>query len=463
MGAQGRDGIGAAGTLDDVLTYAHLGIVISASEFKLASLRWWHSAWNLARELRLNREIEIIPHMNEDEDMHLNNNHNIVISDEEKEERRRTWWLLYVVDRHLALCYNRPIALLDIECVDLYLPLDDNCWQAGDFNNGGAINNDAYHNMSHSNMFGSHPSPPPSLSSGHRPGYRAAGPSFQVTGPGLLGFFLPIMVILGEIVDLHHARNHPRFGSMGANIDWDDQVAEIQSQLDIYARSLAEWEASIFSKSDRNANMSPITPNDNGSIPMNSKSYKPKTTEETQAKIVVSYGTHAMHVMHILLSGKWDPISMLDDNDLWISSESFISSTAHAVSASEAISDILQYDPDLSYMPYFFGIYLLQGSFLLLLIADKLQGEASQAVVGACETIVRAHEVCVVTLNTEYQVCCFFTFNERNRFANSFLTAQFQESYAFCSHASSWQRHERGPRRTKAQKTRSFTSLPVVW
>lgn len=52
----------------------------------------------------------------------------------------------------------------------------------------------------------------------------------------------------------------------------------------------------------------------------------------------------------------------------------------------------------------FFGIYLLQGSFLLLLIADKLQGEANPNVVKACETIVRAHEACIVTLNTEYQV-----------------------------------------------------------
>ena len=56
-------------------------------------------------------------------------------------------------------------------------------------------------------------------------------------------------------------------------------------------------------------------------------------------------------------------------------------------------------------MNKFFGMYLLQGSFLLLLIADKLQGEASPNVVKACETIVRAHEACIVTLNTEYQVC----------------------------------------------------------
>lgn len=73
----------------------------------------------------------------------------------------------------------------------------------------------------------------------------------------------------------------------------------------------------------------------------------------------------------------------------------------------EAAADILEYDPDLSFMPFFFGIYLLQGSFLLLLTADKLQGDASPSVVRACETIVRAHEACVVTLNTEYQVLPF--------------------------------------------------------
>ena len=106
----------------------------------------------------------------------------------------------------------------------------------------------------------------------------------------------------------------------------------------------------------------------------------------------------------ILLNGKWDPISLLDDNDLWISSQSFIDATGHAVSAAEALNEILELDPDLSFMPFFFGIYLLQGSFLLLLIADKLQGEANPNVVKACETIVRAHEACIVTLNTEYRV-----------------------------------------------------------
>nr|POF20777.1 xylanolytic transcriptional activator xlnr [Quercus suber] len=123
-----------------------------------------------------------------------------------------------------------------------------------------------------------------------------------------------------------------------------------------------------------------------------------------RSRIVVAYGTHLLHTMHILLNCKWDPITLLDDNDLWISTDSFFSATAHAVAAAAAIDDILEYDPDLSFMPWFFGIYLLQGSFILLLITDKLQLEASPNVVKACETIVRAHEACVVTLNTEYQI-----------------------------------------------------------
>ena len=46
------------------------------------------------------------------------------VTEEHREERRRTWWLLYIMDRHLALCYNRPLALLDAETEDLLLPLD---------------------------------------------------------------------------------------------------------------------------------------------------------------------------------------------------------------------------------------------------------------------------------------------------------------------------------------------------
>ncbi|KAI4124673.1 MAG: hypothetical protein LQ347_005643 [Umbilicaria vellea] len=409
---------GSPRAIDDVATYIHLATVVSASEYKAASLRWWNAAWSLARELKLGRELPPnSPHAvngdhpqgddaDADGEVDLDitpnafpNGHSqptnpthptCSVTEEEREERRRIWWLLYIQDRHLALCYNKPLCLMDAECDGLLQPMDDTIWQSDDF---------------HSNETTStNPS---------SPHYRHRGPDFECTGHSIFGYFLPLMAILGEIVDLYHARQHPRVGLGFRSTDqWDNQAAEIKQQLENYGRSLKEFEARFttnFGGSNHNEpnDADPNNP-DSGtpsvkSVHSHASSARIITETVIQTRIVVAYSTHIMHVLHILLTGKWDPISLLDDNDLWISSQSFISATGHAVSAAEAINDILEYDPDLSFMPYFFGIYLLQGSFLLLLIADKLQGEASPAVVKACESIVRAHEACVVTLNTEYQ------------------------------------------------------------
>ncbi|KAF8850931.1 hypothetical protein BDZ45DRAFT_751230 [Acephala macrosclerotiorum] len=410
-GLNGETGaFGAAGTLDDVVTYIHLATVVSASEYKGASLRWWNAAWSLARELKLGRELpasmsaQPSEAVNDpdaegeaDEDLPTSG----TITEEEREERRRIWWLVYTVDRHLALCYNRPLFLLDIECDGLLQPMDDTLWQAGEYYTGD------------SNIHITSPSGTPRI--------RRRGPNFECTGHSIFGYFLPLMTILGEIVDLYHAKNHPRFGvGFRSAQEWDDHASEIARQLDAYGQSLKDFEAHNLSPQAEDqtekATMEGITstqPTESAEQQhtigtpsvhsVHTASSAHISEADIQTRIVVAYGTHVMHVLHILLTGKWDPISLLDDNDLWISSQSFINATGHAVSAAEAISNILEYDPGLEFMPFFFGVYLLQGSFLLLLIADKLQVEASPSVVKACETIVRAHEACVVTLSTEYQ------------------------------------------------------------
>ncbi|KAI1336246.1 transcriptional activator xlnR [Xylariaceae sp. FL0016] len=395
---------GAAGTLDDVVTYIHLATVVSASEYKGASLRWWNAAWSLARELKLGRELPATaPSMTQsgvgneidvdaDTEDDLGNSTTGIMGEEEREERRRIWWLTYVVDRHLALCYNRPLFLLDIECEGLLQPMDDTEWQNGNFE--------------------TYTTDPALSDQSDADNGRARGPSFECNGHSIFGYFLPLMTILGEIVDLHHARNHPRFGvGFRSAREWDDQQAEIVRHLELYEQSLKKFEQEHFNASSDDKNEVSATLEmpegldhiDTPSVRSVHTSTSRMTESDIQTRIVMSYGTHVMHVLHILLTGKWDPINLLDDNDLWISSQGFITATGHAVSAAEAISNILEYDPGLEFMPFFFGIYLLQGSFLLLLIADKLQLEASASVVRACETIIRAHEACVVTLNTEYQ------------------------------------------------------------
>ncbi|KAI1158936.1 fungal-specific transcription factor domain-containing protein [Nemania serpens] len=394
---------GAAGSLDDVVTYIHLATVVSASEYKGASMRWWNAAWSLARELKLGRELppntstttQDVSEVEHTGDMATdleNEGRNGTVGEEEREERRRIWWLVYVMDRHLALCYNRPLSLLDIECESLHQPMDDTEWQNGNF--------------------GSFVTDPALGGETGGQGGRPHGPQFKCTGHSIFGYFLPLMTILGEIVDLHHARNHPRFGvGFRPAREWDDQQAEIVRHLETYEESLKNFEQRHFNASSEDKNEQSATlemPSeldhlDSSSVRSAHTSTSRMTESDIQTRIVVSYGTHVMHVLHILLTSKWDPINLLDDNDLWISSQSFITATGHAVSAAEAIGNILEYDPGLEFMPFFYGIYLLQGSFLLLLIADKLQGEASASVVRACETIIRAHEACVVTLNTEYQ------------------------------------------------------------
>lgn len=391
---------GATAALDDVVTYMHLATVVSATEYKMASLRWWNAAWSLCRELKLGRELPPNGSLNSNAPGAGEENNAeppfsstseqppVVFTEEEREEKRRIWWLCYTMDRHLALCYNKPLFLLDQECEGLLQPIDDSIWQAGEYFNPDVA------------QLGEDPT------SAH---YRRRGPSFECTGHSIFGYFTPLMTILGEIVDLNHARNHPRFGlRFRTATDWEDQAAEITSQLEAYGRSLDELSTRHgASKPADGANLDGDMPHADAATPSGHSvtSTASRVTETIlQTKIVVAYGTHLMHTLHILLYGKWDPISLLDDNDLWISSQSFVEATGHAVSAAEALNDVLQYDPDISLMPFFFGIYLLQSSFLLLLIADKLRGEASESVVKACETIVRAHEACVVTLNTEYQV-----------------------------------------------------------
>ena len=101
----------------------HLAIVISASEYKAASLRWWNAAWSLARELKLGKEVPVTPPPEpSDEDAqgeldmeHMGGAHPtgsnspIDFSEEQREERRRIWWLLYTVDRYVPFLVHTPL------------------------------------------------------------------------------------------------------------------------------------------------------------------------------------------------------------------------------------------------------------------------------------------------------------------------------------------------------------------
>jgi hypothetical protein len=185
---------------------------------------------------------------------------------------------------HLALCYNRPLSLLDVECSGLLQPLDDNVWQAGEF------------------FFVDRAQQLPDSP------FRRRGPTFECSGHSIFGFFLPLMTILGEIVDLNYARNHPRFGT---KTSWDDHASEISQQLVSYGQTLKE----LRNRAVNEANVESLEPVQPGTPSVRSVTSTMSRAQESlmHAKIIEAYGTHLMHTLHILLNGKWDPISLLDD------------------------------------------------------------------------------------------------------------------------------------------------------
>lgn len=307
-------------TPDDIITYIQLGTVVSASEFKGYSVRFWAAAWALSKEQKLNIENPTLP-------------------EETREEQRRTWWLLYMVDRHLGLCFNRPLAILDSESTLLYRPIDDSIWES-----------DAV------------------LTPAELDPTRIKGLCHFVTGQGIFGYFLPLMSILGLLLELHHLQQNPVMSL--TEID-ASMKPSIRSYLDQYMDSLKNW--------------------------------TPRPCNNTYETAWLDYAYQLAHVLYILSVVPWDPLELMNSPDSFVQSLEFGEAVNHAISASQHATHILTTDPELMFMPLFYGIYLFENSLVLLLLVDRVDHDVSRDVYKACETIVHAHEVCVVTLDTEYQ------------------------------------------------------------
>jgi hypothetical protein len=288
---------------------------------------------------------------------------------EHREERRRVWWLLYILDRHLALSFNRPISLHDSHCQDLLQPMDDRAWQAG---------RDSNHDQ---------------YLEGIEYALRKRGPTYECRSLDFSGFFLPLMTILGYIIQL---RNEERgYNYYKNNSSMNAELDRISNMLGSYERSLSDIESQLHTStasSDCTSPDSPIWPNQAGGSGM--------PVETT----IAAYARCIMHVLHVLLRAKWDPTSIFEDQDFWISSRSFGQAMSSALSASESIEKILVHDPEFTYMPYFIRVFLVQGSLIPLLAVETLGSGCNPSVIKACKTIVKAHEACVMTLDSEFQV-----------------------------------------------------------
>jgi hypothetical protein len=360
--------------VDDILTYALITIVVSGGDSKSDCAMWWNRCLRLARAADLHRCDSQI----NDQTLPLSSGYDYVeemintsrSGFEAKEEKRRTFWLLYCLDRHLSLSYNQTMRLWDHEC-EVYIPLPEDVWMSLESASAETLSDRKY------------------------------GPPTRVSGIGFYEYFLPLMTILGDVILAHHQRSHPRVrGSHNSIV-----TAEIEGLLCDCADSITELK-NMYHTDDLDgpvpASMVPSPAFGISDAPPTQYSQR---KQRAQAQLVVVYTTFILQVLHVLLYGKWDAIDMLDNEDDWIASEDFSKCAASAIAASDAVSQILRCDPALTFMPYLFGIYLLHGSFILLLFADRMpQLGPNESVERACEIIIRAHEASVVTLNTEFQV-----------------------------------------------------------
>jgi hypothetical protein len=304
------------GNVDDVVACIYLATIRSTVDHE--SSTWSSAACSLARELELGRELpaDALPTGPNDKDMSM--------AEEEREIRRRVWWLLYIIDRHLALHENRAPILSDDECSGLLQPMDDADYQEGNFQT-------RLHNY---------------------------GSPFHCTGTSLYGYFLPLMALLGEILD----RRRP-----GHSVE--EKVAS-------YKRSLEGLE----------------------------QQYKEAEGAATvaQNRLVVAYGTYMSYVLRILLTcEQWD-VNLVDSHGGL--SMAFFDAAAHALSAANAISKILKLDPGLELMPFFFSIFLFRGSFPLVVFATKPQLRQLPDLDQLYAVALRAHEACIVTRDIQYLV-----------------------------------------------------------
>ncbi|KAL4929576.1 transcription factor domain-containing protein [Aspergillus undulatus] len=384
-------------SFDDIVTYMHIASISSTSGQEAQSMNWWHAAFTLAREHKLNTEKETLPSDDSQEFCFpfmdpssassastrrvldcvccRNYGSTIRITEEQREERRRVWWLLYIMDRHLALRYNRPLMLLDFESKDLLLPLDEETWQAGEI---------------HSNSPGFDG---PQCTISELKNIRRRFPDFTCHDTSIFGFYLPLMTILGQMIDLNYMQNHPMLAEVPGDEAWQIQLHGVLGQLDAYEASLNTFITSV-------ANL--------GSSPLPASNHDTSERSQAQthswlAQTMASYASFYVDLLHIIQNGKWDPVSLVGDRGFWTSSPDLSLAVPHALKAADSVRQVLKFDPDVSFMPEFFSVQLLQGSFYFLLILQQLQDKAGEIFLSACAVMIRANESCIVTLGSEYQ------------------------------------------------------------
>ncbi|PYH96658.1 hypothetical protein BO71DRAFT_417683 [Aspergillus ellipticus CBS 707.79] len=272
------------------------------------------------------------------------------LSEDDKEERRRLWWATYIIDRHSALSFNARPRITDQECLPLPMPRSDGVWsQMG-----------------------------PLLPwSDH--GSHSMALTYHVRSLDMLGVFLPLDRILGEILECRFLCDHSTF-----NTD-ENFLRAIRKKI---IQNLAQWFHSFASLV--------------GSEFCTIAEPECESCPAAEAPAVAYYGFHMYHCMFVLLHGPMDVVRMYQDLE-WQASPEFLTAGEHAVACANIARHILQIDPQLSLMYRFFGTYFLQSSFIFLILAQKLGRHSDNLILHNCAINLQVLDMFVVTTNMDYQ------------------------------------------------------------
>ncbi|KAL4899223.1 hypothetical protein BDW74DRAFT_189486 [Aspergillus multicolor] len=356
--------------VDDVLTYVLLTCVISGTEFKDEWTKWWSKAVGLVKTLGFNSEARITGQTPSFDEMSLTDR-------ESHEERRRTFWLVYALDRHFAFSFNEPIHILDSEC-QVLCPLPEWVWQS-------------LHDIPSEDI-------PP----------RVLGPPTQIHGSSFFEWFLPLMTILGDVIEVRTRNQHPRLGGFNESY----LAAIIQAMLDDCEYNLEVLQAA-------RSPVDPIIPGNNYSLILPTsptcfgdpaeKANTESAAEGPRMDTAVAYSKYIIQFQRFLLSADCDARATGERgaNCNLATSTSTLACSPTIFAIGKCVARILEVDTQLSFIPFVFGTYLFHGGLRFLSLSEQMPRVGARdlgSVQAGCEAIGRAHETILQTLDTSFQL-----------------------------------------------------------
>lgn len=397
--------------VDHVVTHLHLAIVASLPEIDAISSRWWHAAFQLAKEYRLNADVRIVSRMSAaaqgtsetpsfvrqagvlsppisvtqtnvsrdnifvdgatyetendldviDEMVVDRNDYRFAVSTEEElEERRRVWWSLYIWDKQVALSHNDAAAILQIDSHEVLAPAPDQAWQIDSF--GHKVYNTT--------------------------DQKVTGLQIMHGTNGMVQCFLPFAILLEDLLQLHLQSVRPELlDQSGQNVG--NLLASICRQ-----RIMDKTENLLqhFDRVEKDQTLG------------NFSCLQSTTRTTTHQRFLHTCSKFLAHVFMALANNSLDMLTSVASFQNTQDELTLKLVTDRTIQAADALGEMLDLGTHFNFKPMFLGPFLFHGSALATVCMIVQKGRSSPALEKACQLYLRAIESTISTMPMEYLV-----------------------------------------------------------